>query len=647
MNTTKAVLTPGKIGTMELKNRFYVSPMGTGYPTMDGYVTDQLVDYLAERAKGGFGLVGMEFTAVTASGQPPTLACSYDDSYLPGLTRVAEAIKANGAKALLQIAHCGRQTFGLPPKGPALAASAIPCAASGTLGREMTEEEIWETIEAFGDAAVRAVKAGFDAIEIHCAHGYLIQNFLSPYSNKRTDKWGGSWENRSRFAVEVMRNVRKKVGPDYPIITRISRCEPIVPDGLTFEDQIKFAQLLEAEGSDCIDVSVGVYSLGVDNNVQKYLIPPLDMPLGLNVDAAAELKKHVNIPVMVVGRINDPIQMENIVAQDKADFLAIGRGSLADPYLPQKIAEGRVDDVVKCMGCMEGCFKKSGIMPITCTRNPNTGNEKAFELKPAEVKKNVVVIGGGVAGLEIATRLKRRGHDVTVVEKGSGLGGQFLLAGVAPNQGEKREAALQMGRIAHRVGVKFIMQTEATPEFVESLKPDVVVVATGSVEAPSGIPGADGKNVVTAAEILSGAKTAAHKVVVVGGNAKGCEVADFLAVNGHEVKVFEQKEGIATDLDYPRMFIYMKQLPDDGVEIHTKAVVKAIEGETVTVEVDGAEQKFDGAETVVLATGMQSLDVLSEALKAKGIETYVIGDAKKVGYMIDATIEAAKLAIEI
>ena len=192
MNTTKAVLTPGKIGTLELKNRFYVSPMGTGYPTMDGYVTDQLVDYLAERAKGGFGLVGMEFTAVTASGQPPTLACSYDDSYLPGLTRVAEAIKANGAKALLQIAHCGRQTFGLPPKGPALAASAIPCAASGTLGREMTEEEIWETIEAFGDSAVRAVKAGFDAIEIHCAHGYLIQNFLSPYSNKRTDKWGGS-----------------------------------------------------------------------------------------------------------------------------------------------------------------------------------------------------------------------------------------------------------------------------------------------------------------------------------------------------------------------------------------------------------------------------------------------------------------------
>ncbi len=645
--TTKAVLTPGKIGTLELKNRFYMSPMGTGYPTIDGYVTDQLVDYLAERAKGGFGLVGMEFTAVTASGQPPTLACVYDDSYLPGLTKVATAIKANGGKALLQLAHCGRQTFGLPPKGPALAASAIPCAASGTVGREMTEEEIWETIEAFGDGAVRAIKAGFDAIEVHCAHGYLIQNFLSPYSNKRTDQWGGSWENRSRFAREIMRNIRKKIGPDFPIITRISRCEPIVPDGLTFEEQIKFAQMLEAEGSDCIDLSVGVYSLGVDTNVQKYLIPPLDMPLGLNVDAAAELKKHVNIPVMVVGRINDPIQMENIVAQGKADFLAIGRGSLSDPYLPNKIAEGRVDDVIKCMGCLEGCFKKSGVVPITCTRNPNCGNERAFELKPAEVKKNAVVVGGGVAGLEIATRLKRRGHDVTVIEKSSSLGGQFVLAGVAPRQGEKREAALQMGRIAQREGVKFLMQTEATPDFVAALKPDVVVVATGSVEAPSGIAGADGANVVTAAQILSGVKTAGHKVAVVGGNAKGCEVADFLAVNGHDVTVFETKEGIATDLDFMRMFVYMKNLPDDGVKICTKATVKAVEDDTVVYETEGKTEEFVGLDTIVLATGMQPLDTLSEALKAKGIETYVIGDAKKVGYMIDATIEAAKLAVTI
>lgn len=345
MSTTKALLTPGRIGTLEVKNRVIMSPMATGYPSVDGYVDDQLVNYLAARAKGGVGLVGMEFTAVTASGQPPTLPSIYNDSFLPGLTRVAAAIKENGARAMIQLAHCGRQTYGDPPNGPAQAASPIPCAGSGTVGREMTEEEIWEVIEDFGDAAVRAVKAGFEAIEIHHAHGYLIQNFLSPYSNKRTDKWGGSFENRSRLAREVMRNVRKKVGPDFPILTRISCAEPTVPGGLTLEDQIEFAKMLEAEGSDLIDVSVGVYGY------QQFLIPPIDMPLGLNVEAAREIKKHVNIPVSVVGRINDPIQAENLLADGGLDFVSIGRGLIADPCFVNKFEEGKLDDIVKCIGC--------------------------------------------------------------------------------------------------------------------------------------------------------------------------------------------------------------------------------------------------------------------------------------------------------
>lgn len=640
MLNTKALLTPGKIGTLELKNRVIMSPMGTGYPDMDGYVGDQLVDYLAERAKGGTGLVGMEFTAVTASGQPPTLPCIYNDSYMPGLKRVAAAIKENGAKAMIQLAHCGRQTFGDPPNGPALAASPIPCAASGTVGREMTEEEIWETIEAFGDAAVRAVEAGFDAIELHCAHGYLIQNFLSPYSNKRTDKWGGSWENRARFATEVMKNIRSKIGPDFPLMTRISAVE-LAEGGLTLDDQIKFAQLLESLGSNCIDVSVGVYGF------QKYLIPPLDMPLGLNVDNAAIIKQHVNIPVAVVGRINDPVQAENILAQGKADFVVIGRGHIADPYFVKKFEEGRLDDIVKCMGCMEGCFKKSGIMPITCTRNPNAGNEKKFALVPADKPKKVLVVGGGVAGLEVATRLKRRGHDVTVVEKTSTLGGQFLLAGVAPRQGEKREAALQMGRIAHREGVKFIMQTEATPEFIEKFAPDVVVVATGSVQADSGIPGSDGARVVTANEVLAGSVTVGQKVVVVGGHAKGCEVANYLATNGKDVTIIEAGDNLATDLDFVRMFIYIQDMADSHVDVHTNSRCVEINGGDVSYEHDGKLCTVGGADTVVLATGMKSVDSLSAWLESKGIEHYVIGDAKKVGYMIDATFDAAKVAVTV
>ena len=565
MSITKALLTPGRIGTLEVKNRVIMSPMATGYPNVDGYVDDQLVNYLAERARGGVGLVGMEFTAVTASGQPPTLPSIYNDSFLPGLTRVASAIKENGARAMIQLAHCGRQTYGDPPNGPAQAASPIPCAGSGTVGREMTEEEIWETIEAFGDAALRAVKAGFEAIEIHHAHGYLIQNFLSPYSNKRTDQWGGSFENRSRFAREVMRNVRKKVGPDFPILTRISCAEPMVPGGLTLEDQIEFAKMLEAEGSDLIDVSVGVYGW------QKYLIPPIDMPLGLNVEAAIEIKKHVNIPVSVVGRINDPIMAENLLSDGKLDFVSIGRGLIADPAFVNKFEEGRIDDIVKCIGCMEGCFKRSGIMPITCPRNPEAGYEAERALKPAGKQKKILVVGGGPGGLEVATRLKRRGHDVTLMEKTSSLGGLFQLAGAAPRKGEMLWAAHQMGRIAERAGVKIQMQTEVTPEIIREYNPDTVVVATGSSPFVPPIPGVDGENVVGALDVLRGTVTTKQRVVVIGGNVIGCEVADLLAENGKKVTVLEATSGIATGLDFVRMMVMRDKLAELGVVTITDA----------------------------------------------------------------------------
>lgn len=640
MKTTKALLTPGKIGTLQIKNRVIMSPMATGYPTVDGYVDERLADYLGARAKGGCGLVGMEFTAVTASGQPPTLPCIYDDSFIPGLAKCAEAIKANGARAMIQLAHCGRQTFGDPPNGPALAASPIPCAASGTVGREMTEEEIWETIEAFGDAALRAIKAGFEAIELHFAHGYLVQNFLSPYSNKRTDKWGGSWENRARFAREIMRNVRKKVGPDFPVLTRVSG-EEIAPGGLTLKNQIKFCKMLEEEGSDCIDVSVGVYGW------QQYLIPPIDMPLALNLDNAAEIKKHVSIPVSVVGRINDPIIAENMLAQGKVDFVTIGRGLIADPEFVNKFEEGRLDDIVKCIGCMEGCFKRSGIMPITCLRNPEAGNERAFALKPAEKVKKVLVAGGGPGGLEIATRLKKRGHDVTLVEKTSSLGGLFQLAGVAPRKEEMGAAARQMGCITQRAGVRIIMQTEVTPAFIEKFKPDAVVVATGSVPFIPPIPGIEGKNVLRAVDVLRGTVTAKDKVVVIGGNVMGCEVADLLASSGKNVTVIEATSALSSGLDFVRQSIMIKNLAENNVKVYTEAKCCNIGENSVIFEKEGKTEEIKDVDTVVIATGVKPNDTLSAYLEHNKYEYYVIGDAKKPGYAIDATQQAAELAVQI
>ncbi len=641
----KALLSPGKIGTLELKNRVVMAPMGSFYSNTDGYVDDRLIDYMAARAKGGTGLVMLEFTAVDPNGQPPGLPCIYNDSYLPGLTKVAEAIKANGAKAAIQIAHCGRQTFGPPPHGEAVAASPLPCMASGTVGREMTEEDIWAAIEAFGDAAVRAVKAGFDLIEIHMAHGYLIQNFLSPYSNKRTDQWGGSWENRSRFAREVLRNVRKKIGPDFPISTRISGWEPVVPDGLKLEEQIKTAEMLEAEGSDCIHVSVGVYGM------QHYLIPPLYMPKGLNLENAAEIKKHVKVPVMVVGRINDPYQADDIIASGQADFVAIGRGQIADPDFVNKFAEGRADDIIKCMACMEGCFLQSlQSKPNICIRNAATGRERQYELKPAKVQKKILVAGGGPAGLEVATTLKRRGHDVTLAEKSSVLGGDMLLAGVAPHKAEMGEAAAQMGRVAVRAGVRVMLQTEVTPALIEELKPEVVIVATGAKLAKPDIKGVDAANVVCFTDVARGTVSTKENVVVIGGHDAGCEIADFLASNGKKVTVMEKEDAMLKDINpnlFPRAGCLLEDLTKGNVELIAGANVIEVKGDTVVYVKDGQTCEKNGVDTVVLATGMEANDPLSAWLEKAGIEHYVLGNANKPSFLVDAIHPAASLGRRI
>lgn len=642
MATTKALLTPGKIGTLEIKNRVMMSPMGSGYGTLDGYMDERLATYLARRAEGGCGIVCMEFTAVSPSGQPPMLPCIYNDSYIPGLTKVATAIKEKGAKAFIQLAHCGRQTFGDPPNGPILAASPLPCMASGSVGREMTEEEIWQTIEDFGDGAVRAIKAGFDGIEVHCAHGYLIQNFLSPYSNKRTDDWGGSFENRSRFAREIMKNIRKKVGPDFPVITRVSGWEPVVENGLTLEDQIKFCKMLEEEGSDCIDVSVGVYGM------QHYLIPPTNMPLGLNVDNAVEIKKNVNIPVMVVGRINDPIQAEDLLASGKVDFLCMGRGTIADPDFVNKFAAGEYDDIVKCIGCMEGCFGESLFgRSNLCSRNPAVGKEKEYVLKPTTSPKKILVIGGGPGGLEIAKTLKERGHDVTLCEKGSRLGGNFYLAGLAPKKGEYSDAALQMGRLAERAGVKVQRQTEVTPEFIDAFKPDVVIVATGAVPAIPQIPGVDGANVTDAISVLSGAVSTKQKIVVLGSDKIACSVADFLAANGKDVTMVTPEADINADFDFVRQAQNKASLAEKNVEMITEAECTEIKADSVVYQKDGNAQEITGVDNVVVALGMKSNNALADYVKKAGIECHVIGDASQPGCLINATQVAGKLGREI
>ncbi|MBQ3076639.1 MAG: FAD-dependent oxidoreductase [Clostridia bacterium] len=642
MSASMELLAPGRIGTMETKNRVLFSPMGTFLADTEGHFTQEAIDYYAARARGGTGVVIVEMTQVHPTGQPASMAAAYDDSFLPGMTRLAEAIKVEGARACMQIGHCGRQIFGATATGaPIVAASPIPCPMAGVVPKELTEEEILELIESFGDTAARVKQAGFDAVEIHCAHGYLIHNFLSARSNVRTDRWGGSYENRSRFAREIMKKVREKVGDDFPVLTRISS-EEIFEGGVTLEDQVRFAKDLETWGSDAIDVSVGAYG------VQHYLIPPIDMPLALNADRAAAIKQAVHIPVIVVGRINDPILANNIISQGKADFVNMGRGLIADPEFVNKVAAGELDEIVKCIGCNQGCFGTSLLAkPIRCLRNPAAGREAAYALKPAAVKKKVLVVGGGPAGLEAAITLQRRGHEVTLCEKSSSLGGNFYLAGIAPRKKEMSDAALQMGRAAKRAGVRILMQTEVTPAWIERFAPDAVIVATGSLPVIPRIDGVDAPHVMTAYDILRGTRTAGDSVAVIGGNAVGGEVAELLSENGKRVVLLEMTDRIASSQDFVRNGILMEHLAANKVEIHTGAKCVEIKDNAVVIEKDGARQELGGIDTVVIAVGGRPHDPLSEALAGMGVEHYVIGDAKEVADAYRGIDAAAKIAREI
>ncbi len=355
--------------------------MGTNFPE-DEKVSKSLIDYHVARAKGGCGLNIVEIAAVHPTSRGTRTLGIYDDKFIPGLKTLADAIHEAGGKAAVQIWHAGRQTNSAVTGLPIVSASPIPCPLCQEMPRELTLKEIKELVEAYGDAALRAKKAGFDAIELHGAHGYLIAQFMSPYSNHRGDNYGGSLENRARFALEIIADVRKKVGNDYPVLYRLSS-EERVKNGLTFEDTKKIAKLIEKAGVDAIHVSVGVYE------TLHYTVPPIDLPVGFNVPGAAAVKSAVHIPVIAVDRINDPVLADQILRDGNADFIAMGRGQIADPELCNKAQRGDFDSIVKCIGCNQGCVDRLLMqgLSVSCLRNPSTGRESEYVIKPADKRK--------------------------------------------------------------------------------------------------------------------------------------------------------------------------------------------------------------------------------------------------------------------
>ncbi len=637
----KNLFSPGSIGNLTLKNRVILPSMCTVFADEGGYVSEKLINYHTARAKGGCGMNIVEIAAVHPTSYVPKVLGIFDDKYLPGLERLASAIKEAGGKACLQLWHAGRQVNSIQTGLPIVSPSPIPCPLCQEMPKELTAEEIAELVSSYGDAALRAKKAGFDAVELHGAHGYLINQFLSPYSNHRTDQYGGSFENRMRFALDALKDIREKVGEDYPVLFRMDSDE-MVDGGLTLDDALKIAKVLEVSGVNALHVSIGVYQ------TVYYTIPTVDMPVAFNVDAAAAVKSAVNIPVITVGRINDPLVAEKVLEAGKADFVSVGRGQIADPEFCNKSMEDNFDSITKCIGCIQGCFDVifgSGLtQPAGCLLNPAVGFEKDFDGLKTETPKKVLIAGGGPGGMEAALLLKKKGHEVILCEKDSKLGGQFFIAGIAPRKAEFTKAAVSLGERTVAEGVEIRLQTLVTPKLIEEINPDYVIVATGAEPIIPEIKGMDGGSVFSAHDVLKGIGKTGEHVAVIGGGLVGLETAEFLAKQKKTVTVVEMLDDVAKDMGFIRKVVTSQHLQDAGIQILTGAKCMEIKGTEVTVEKDGKAQLLKGIDTVVIAVGSRSDNQLEEYLKNSKYDYCVIGDAMKARKALDAIREAAEAA---
>lgn len=630
------LFTPGAVGTMSLRNRLMMAPMGTNYATWTGVVTDRLVDYYGERARGGVGLVTVGFSHVHQTGQTSPYSMGvHDDAVIPGLRRLTDAIHAGGAKASIQIAHGGRRCRSAVTGAQLLAPSSLPC-VGGEVPRGLSLGEIETVVGWFVAAARRVREGGFDAVTLHLANGYLLQSFLSPYSNRRTDGYGGSVENRARIAVEITGAVRRALGPEVPIIARLS-VDDFLEGGLTLPEGVQMAQRLEAAGVDAIDVTAGIPET-------MYVIgPPMAMPKGFLVSHARAVKDAVRVPVAVVGRINDPVLAEQILRDGHADFISIGRPLLADPEFPNKARDGRLEDIRPCIACNEGCFMRLySQLDVSCVVNPRVGREAQFPDAPATKPKRVLVVGGGPAGMMAAITAAGRGHQVVLCERSARLGGQLLMGDVPPHKEEIRALRDYLTGQLAKSRVETRLETSVTRDVIDRIHADAVIVATGArpVSPSARVVHA---RIVSAWDVLAGKHTAGAKVVVMGGGEVGCELAEHLATQGNEVTVVEMLPDILTGTEPRARALLVRRLRELGVQALTHSKLVEVRGATVTYERAGLRSRITGVDTVVAALGSIPETALREAL-GDGATVHVIGDCAKPRRILEAMREGFEVA---
>ncbi|MBM4235493.1 MAG: FAD-dependent oxidoreductase [Firmicutes bacterium] len=655
---------PITVGSLKLKNRIAMPAMHLCY-TPDGMVNERLIRYYEARASGGAALITLGGCTIDLLGPGPMMVGLHDDKFIAGLTEFTLRVKSSGAAVAAQLYQAGRYTHSMMSGQQPAAPSAIASRLTKETPREMTLEDIEVVIENFGEAARRAKEAGFDAVEAIASAGYLICQFLSPITNQREDQYGGSWENRTRFGIEVIRKIRVKTGSDFTIMVRLSGND-FMPGSNTNKEAAAFAALLEEAGVDCFNVTGGWHESRVPQITGE-------LPRGGYAYLAGGIKKAVGVPVMASNRINDPLVAEAILQHHLADLVNMGRPLLADPDLPKKAAAGDFHAIRRCIACNQGCLDMVfSLQDVHCTVNPLAGREDQVSVLPAETAKEILVIGGGPAGLEIAYVAASRGHKVTLWERSSWLGGNLRYAAMPPG---KEDFITLLGfyeEMLARYGVTVLLNHDANVDQIVQAGVDLVVLASGSLPIEAPFPVSNPKIITTALEVLDGTVIPGEKVVVIGGGSVGCETAITIAEMGaisaetvkfllendaetpekikelanrgtREVTLVEMEKGIGRDIGISTRWVTLKSVDRLGVRVLDQHLVKEVTNEGVLVEKEGIQILLP-ADTVVLAIGAKANNSLANELEGKVKELRVIGDAAKPRKLTEAIREGFDLA---
>ncbi len=662
------LFSPIEINTLKLSNRIVMTAMHLGY-TPEGEITDRLIEFYRKRAQGGVGLIIVGGCLVDEYGGMKDMIGLNEDRFIPGLQRLTSTIKKEGTPIAAQLYQAGRYTHSSMIGGrKPFSASAVRSRLTGETPRALELDEIPMVQQSFAEAAIRAKKAGFDAVEVLASAGYLISQFLSPITNLRKDRYGGSLENRMRFGLEVVEKVREAVGPDFPVIVRIAGNE-FMEGGNTNQEAIIFSKELERAGADLINVTGGWH---------ETRIPQLStfVPKRAFVYLASRIKQELKIPVLASNRINDPLVAEEILRNGEADLVTMARALIADPMLPKKAKEGKDHLIYHCIACNQGCFDSIfRFKSVCCTVNPEAGLEKEIKIEKSANRKRVLIIGGGIAGMKTAEICARKGHEVILVEREECLGGQVLLNRYIPGREELVQAVKDIENNLLDLNVRIILGKEADKEFIKSMAPDVLVIATGAKPKIPEIQGSERPNVHFAWDVIKGRARVGKRVIIIGGNAVGLEAALYIANIGtlnsetlyflfstgaesesdlreyvnrgiKEVTVIEMDKKAGKDIGASTKWTVMSELRRLGVKILTSTKALEITEKGVLVEKEG-ERVLLKTDSVVIATGSESVRPSNEGIEEITEEVYIIGDAKEPRNMLHAIKEGFNTGLKI